>query len=77
MWTTCVAPAGEATPASRLDPKQLSTAKARVALWGGVLHAMEGDDGQPLLIVSRWSLTRAFADLAAVEAFLADVGAAP
>ena len=58
-----------------LDPKRLATSKARCALWGGVLTDGEGDDGRPLLIISRWALTRQFNDLSAVEVFLDHVGA--
>jgi hypothetical protein len=56
--------------------KRLATAKAYTALWGGTLTAVEGDDGRLQFIVTRWSLTRAFDDLAAVEGFLVRVGAA-
>jgi len=50
--------------------KRLATAKARVALWGGTLNAIEGDDGRTQYIVTRWSLTRAFDDLDGVERLL-------
>lgn len=53
--------------------KRLATAKARVALWGGVLTAIEGDDGRTQYIVTRWSLTRAFDDLDGVERLLTRV----
>ncbi len=61
-----------------LDAKRLATAKARCALWGGVLHALEGDDGQSLIVLSRWSLTRGFQGrdaIGEVERFLDSVGA--
>ncbi len=50
--------------------KRLATAKARVALWGGTLNAIEGDDGRTQYIVTRWSLTRAFDDIEGVEHLL-------
>jgi hypothetical protein len=52
------------------DAKRLATAKATAALWGGVLTAIDGDDGRPLYVVSRWSLTRSFTELGALEDFL-------
>jgi hypothetical protein len=79
-WPGTVQPAAQSA-AARLpvrDQKQLATAKARCALWGGVVHELEGDSGQPLLIVTRWSLTRSFEGRDAlddIERFLDLVGA--
>jgi hypothetical protein len=55
------------------DVKREATLKAEVALWGGVLHRIEGDDGAPLWIVSRWAMTRAFTCLEDVSAFVSRV----
>jgi len=43
-----------------LDPKRLATAQARAALAGITLVAIEGDNGRPELVASRWGLTRRF-----------------
>lgn len=53
-----------------VEKKRFATAQAKTALWGGRLSEIEGDDGRPLLIISRWALTRAFQDLGEVEEFL-------
>lgn len=58
-----------------VDAKKLATAKARTALWGGTLASIDGDDGRPLLIVSRWALCKSFTDLDDVDRFLHAVGA--
>lgn len=50
--------------------KRLATAQARCALSGIVLHAIEADDGSPLFIATRWSLTKSFTDLGDVERWL-------
>lgn len=55
--------------------KRLATCRARAALWGGTLLASEDDRGRPVFIISRWALTRAFADLDEVDDFLRKVGA--
>ena len=55
--------------------KLLSSAKAICALWGGVLTEIDDDEGRPLYVVARWSLTRSFHDLDEVMAFLRRVGA--
>ena len=56
------------------EAKRLATARARVALWGGTLTLIEGDDGRREFIVTRWCLTRSFDDLAHVERFLTEAG---
>ncbi len=59
--------------AAALDAERLATAKARAALAGITLHAIEGDDGRPELIASRWALTKSFRDLEEVERWLSTV----
>ena len=54
------------------DCKAFATLQARAALAGFELVRMA--DGS--LVVARWTMTRALADLAAAEAFLQQVGAA-
>lgn len=66
---------GAAQARAAVDPKRLATITAETALWGSTLVTIDGDDGQPLFVLTRWSLTRAFGDLAEVEAFLRRVGA--
>lgn len=67
MHSTC-------TEASARERKRIDTARARVALWGGTLVTTDGDDGQPLYIITRWSLTRSFTSVAEVEAWLQRAG---
>ncbi len=57
--------------------KQVATATAHAALCGIVLHAIEGDDGRPLYVASRWALTRQFETIEAVESWLARVTGKP
>jgi hypothetical protein len=54
-----------------VDPKVVATLQARAALAGFELVPMA--DGS--FVVARWSMTRALVDVAAVEAFLQQVGA--
>lgn len=64
--------------AEALKVKGKSTAAARTALWGGALHELEGDDGQPMLIVTKAYMTAAFYGPDAVDQvsrFLDRVGA--
>ena len=56
--------------------KRVATARARIALRGATLHAMKSDRGRPVFIVSHWSLTKEFDEIAAVEAWLAEIEAA-
>ena len=69
--------AGSATPesgeAQGRDGKRLATLTARAAPVGIVLHSIDGDDGRPLYIASRWALTRSFSDLGEVDAWLTRV----
>lgn len=70
------------TAPDALTPKRLATAKARACLAGIQLHDLEGDDGQPMFVVSRWNLTRwnltrCFSELSEVESWLDFVTGAP
>lgn len=57
---------------ARLQHKRFATLQARLALKGYVLRRI--DDGT--FVCSRWGMFRELADLAAVERFVAQVGAA-
>lgn len=46
--------------AGALDPKRLATLTAQCALVGVQLHAMEDDHGLPLLVVTKWAMSRQF-----------------
>jgi hypothetical protein len=61
--------------AQRQRLKLLATLKAECLLWGGTLTEIDGDDGKPLIVISRWALTRCFASLDEVAAWLRRVGA--
>ncbi len=50
--------------------KRLATFRARAALAGVTLHALDNDYGKTVYIVSRWAMTRELADLDAVENWL-------
>jgi len=50
--------------------KRLATLRARAALAGVTLYAIDDDRGKPVFIVSRWELTRQLDSLDAVEAWL-------
>lgn len=52
------------------DAKRLATAKARAAMAGVELHAIEDDGGRPLFVCIKWALTASFNDLAEVERWL-------
>lgn len=60
----------DATCSSCADPKAWRTAQARAALAGYQAVLL---DGRPLLVVTRWNLTRSFNDHAAFETWLARV----
>lgn len=55
------------TPAAA---KRLSTAIARAALVGVIVHRIEGDFLPEVFIATKWALTREFTDLSALEAWL-------
>ena len=57
--------------------KAIATRKARAALAGAQLIEIQGDDGRPVLILTRWALTRAFTldELAALDRTLTLMGA--
>jgi hypothetical protein len=50
--------------------KRLVNLRARAALAGVTLHALDNDYGKSVYIVSRWAMTRELADLGAVEKWL-------
>lgn len=56
--------------ADAFDRKRLATAQARAALAGVTVALIEGDNGGPELIASRWALTKRFSDLAELETWL-------
>lgn len=53
-----------------LDAKRLSTAAARCALNGIIMRRIEADAGGHEFVCSKWSLTRRFASLDELEAWL-------
>ena len=57
--------------------KALARRKALAALAGAQLIELEGDDGRPVLILTRWALTRAFTwdELDALDRTLTLMGA--
>ena len=57
--------------------KVFLTLRAQLALQGYCLTRSDSDDGPALYYVSRWSLVRELRDLAAVGAFLRQIGGAP
>ncbi|MDG0856372.1 hypothetical protein [Roseateles puraquae] len=54
--------------------KRLATAKAEAALLGAMLHALEGDGGLPLYVITWRALTCSFDSLEAVDAWLQRFG---
>ena len=58
------------------NTKRLATLRARAALAGVTLHAIENDHGNTVYIVSRWAMTRELADLDLLESWLQRVGGA-
>jgi len=54
------------------DPKAFATTQARAALAGITLSALQNDSGRTVFIASRWALTREFADLKALSAWLGE-----
>lgn len=53
--------------------KTFATLQARAALQGITLHRLEGDDGRPLYIATRWAMTKQFDGLGDVEIWLDEV----
>ena len=64
------ATANGALPSEAAVTKSLATCQARAALLGATLHALPDDAGRTEFIVSRWHLTKCFATLADVDAWL-------
>ncbi len=53
------------------DPlKPWRTVQARFALAGLTAELVDGDDGQPMLVVSRWALTKCLRSVAEADAWL-------
>jgi hypothetical protein len=52
------------------ERKAWATVQARCTLAGFTANLIDGDDGRPMLVVSRWALTRSFATPAEAEAWL-------
>lgn len=52
------------------ERKAWATIQAQCALAGFTPHLIEGDDGRPLLVVSRWALTRSFTSPGDADAWL-------
>lgn len=71
------APARAALVMHRPMPKPWRTAQARVSLAGYQAELLDGDDGRPMLIVSRWALTRSFRDIDEANAWIARVVGQP
>ena len=55
--------------------RQVATARARAALAGFTMHPIFSDGGPTQFLQTKWNLTREFADLAEVAAFLDQAGA--
>ncbi|MBS0442824.1 MAG: hypothetical protein JSR38_12775 [Proteobacteria bacterium] len=53
--------------------KPWRTLQARALLAGFHASLIDGDDGRPELVVSRWALTRSFTDLSEAGAWLSRV----
>ena len=62
-------------PACDHREKTVTTARARAALAGFMMHLIVNNGGQPQYQLTKWNLTREFADLAEVTAFLDQTGA--
>ncbi|MFT3818297.1 MAG: hypothetical protein QM750_11955 [Rubrivivax sp.] len=58
------------TPAAPDATKDWRTVQARCLLAGFTANLIDGDDGRPMLVVSRWALTRAFSSPADAESWL-------
>ncbi|MDP3823482.1 MAG: hypothetical protein Q8R33_18590 [Burkholderiales bacterium] len=57
--------------------KRWSTVQARLYLAGFTAIKIEGDDGAPLYVVSKYALTRTLHSVEAVEEFAKRAGAVP
>lgn len=53
--------------------KRFATLRARAALSGVTLYAIEGDFGKTIYVVSRWALTKQLDSMDAAEAWLDQV----
>ena len=61
-------------PTSAAARKPWLNLQARYLLQKFHASLLDGDDGKPLLVVSRWALCKSFTDLAVAEAWLKRVG---
>lgn len=50
--------------------KRVATLQARAALSGIALHHVEGENGRPVYIATKWALTKQFESLDEVEAWI-------
>lgn len=55
------------------DRKAWVTLQAELALAGWQAALTEADDGEPLMVVSRWAMTRSFTDLAEAQTWARQV----
>lgn len=61
--------------AQPIDRKILATLQAQAALLGVVLTEVEGDDGAPVYVISRWAYTRQCSSIDEVRDRLRRMGA--
>ena len=61
------------TNAAAQAQKKFATCQARAALAGVTLIRLEGDDGRPKFIASRWALTKNFDNINLVDVWLTRV----
>jgi hypothetical protein len=73
----CAGGSGADEPVFSTDAKLFATARARCALAGWSLIEQQPTGEQPAYIATRWGMSRALPDLAAVDAFLAQIGVRP
>lgn len=52
------------------DEKRFATLQAQAALVGVQLHRIDGDDGRPLLVATKWAMSASFDGLDAAAAWL-------
>ena len=55
------------------DQKRLATLRAKAALSGHILHAIEGDNGRTLYIFSKWAQVRQLESIERAEMWLSHV----
>lgn len=57
-------------PAPPADEKRFATLQAQAALVGVQLHRIDGDDGRPSYIATKWAMTASFGSLDETAAWL-------